>query len=292
MDKNSIKSKLCQKVDHHLAWGIMGGVLIIVLTLGIVAACAAVENKEGVTATIVIGAIALFALLATVALYYVKNYRLAHAEEVAIEPADEQAAQEPEEAPVAEEVTAEAEEVTAQEETAQDEVADEEVAAEVTEEEQAEEASEAEVQEEAAEAEEATQEETAQEEQAAQAEEEIAEEPVVEEPEEPAVVITAEEARATMSDEEALALIEVRSKKPVDGPMCTVNVGILSSTFEKGEEVTLYALQAKGLIPRKQNGYIVLAEGSINKPLTIIANDFSADAVKMIVAAGGKAVGC
>ena len=289
MDKNSIKSKLCQKVDHHLAWGIMGGVLIIVLTLGIVAACAAVENKEGVTATIVIGAIALFVLLAAVAFYYIKYYRLAHAEEVAIEPAEEQAAQEAEEAPVAEEVTAEAEEEA--EEAVQEEVA-EEVAAEAVEEAQAEEAGEAEVQEEAEEAEEAAQEETAQEEQAAQAEEEIAEEPVVEEPEEPAVVITAEEAHATMSDEEALALIEVRSKKPVDGPMCTVNVGILSSTFEKGEEVTLYALQAKGLIPRKQNGYIVLAEGSINKPLTIIANDFSADAVKMIVAAGGKAIGC
>lgn len=292
-DRNNIKSKLGQKVERRLGWGIMGSVLIIILTLGIVGACAAAENQRGVTATIVIGAIALFILLASVVVYYVKKHFEGKSVE-AVEPAAEPdffvetsvAAETP-----VEEVSAEAEPAVAEEadepETeapseaqaeavAADEIAAEEPVAESAEDETPVVAAEDEPAEEAVPVE----------------EEEPVVEPAVAEEIEPAVVITVEEAHAAMTDEEALALIEVRSKNKVDGAMCTVNVGILSATFEKGEVVTLDALQAKGLIPRKQNGYIVLAQGTVNKPLTVIANDFSADAVKMIVMAGGKVIGC
>ena len=293
-DRNNIKSKLGQKVERRLGWGIMGSVLIIILTLGIVGACAAAENQRGVTATIVIGAIALFILLASVVVYYVKKHFEGKSVE-AVEPAAEpdlsvETSVAAEETPV-EEVSAEAEPAVAEEadepETeapseaqaeavAADEIAAEEPVAESAEDETPVVAAEDEPAEEAVPVE----------------EEEPVVEPAVAEEIEPAVVITVEEAHAAMTDEEALDLIEVRSKNKVDGAMCTVNVGILSATFEKGEVVTLDALQAKGLIPRKQNGYIVLAQGTVNKPLTVIANDFSADAVKMIVMAGGKVIGC
>jgi len=290
--KYDIKNKLGQKVDRHLGWGIMGSILIIILTLGIVGACAAVENKDGITAAIVIGAIALFVLLAYVAVYYIKKSKSVRPEEIAVEPEDEKAeaeeAEVAEEEAVAEEVNAEVVEEVAAEEVVESPVEVEaEAEAEVAEEEAAAEEEPVEAAEE-----EAVAEEEKVEEEEAVAEEESEEAAPAEEEEEPVVVITVEEARNTMGDEEALALIDIQSKKRVDGPMCTINVGILSATFEKGEVVTLDALQAKGLVPRKQNGYIVLAEGTINKALTVVANDFSADAVKMIVAAGGKAVGC
>lgn len=281
MENRDSKCKLGQKVDRPLGWGIMGSILIVVFTLGLVAACLAAENSKGVTAVIVIGAIALAALILYVVCYYVKNGKK---KEEAFAPAtDEVAPQTPVEvAPVA----APAEEVVA---------AEEEVAAAVVEEEAAEEEAVEEIPAEAEEVQEEVPVEDTQpeEEIPAEAVEETpaaVEEPVPEEPAAPA--ITVEEARVTMSDDEALALIEVRSSNRVDGPMCTVNVGILSATFANGDEVTLQALQAKGIVPRKQNGYIVLAQGTINKALTVVANDFSADAVKMIVAAGGKAVGC
>lgn len=287
MENRDSKCKLGQKVDRPLGWGIMGSILIVVFTLGLVAACLAAENSKGVTAVIVIGAIALAALILYVVCYYVKNGKK---EEEAAEPEKEAAPAEPVEvapaASVEEEVSAPVEEVAK---------AEEEVAAAVVEEEAAEEEAVEEIPAEAEEVqEEVPVEETQPEEEIpAEAVEEMpapVEEPVPEEPAAPA--ITVEEARVTMSDDEALALIEVRSSNRVDGPMCTVNVGILSATFANGDEVTLQALQAKGIVPRKQNGYIVLAQGTINKALTVVANDFSADAVKMIVAAGGKAVGC
>ena len=300
MDNNNIKSKLSRRVDRPLGWGIMGGILIIILTLGIVGACAAAENKDGITAVIVIGAIALTILIACVVGYYLKHRGkslleedVAAAEPDSVEESAEAAVVEPEVATeeVADEAAATEEAVAVEEDEAaadQDDYAEEvdydavidEVAA-------TEDATDAVVEEVVAE--EATVDEVT---------DVVVEEPAIEEaveevvPEEPAVVITAEEARDTMSDEAALALIEYRTKSPVDGPMCTVNVGMLSASFEAGEEVTLDALQEKGLIPRKQNGYIVLAKGTINKALIVIANDFSADAVKMIVAAGGKAIGC
>ena len=285
MENRDSKCKLGQKVDRPLGWGIMGSILIVVFTLGLVAACLAAENSKGVTAVIVIGAIALAALILYVACYYVKNGKK---KEEAIAPAtDEDAPQTPVEvAPVA----APAEEVVAAEEEAAEEVAAEESAAEEVAAEAIEEAvEEEEVQEEVAPVEETQPEEAIPAESVDETPAAV-EEPVPEEPAGP--TITVEEARVTMSDDEALALIEVRSSNRVDGPMCTVNVGILSATFANGDEVTLQALQAKGIVPRKQNGYIVLAQGTINKALTVVANDFSADAVKMIVAAGGKAVGC
>lgn len=68
-----------------------------------------------------------------------------------------------------------------------------------------------------------------------------------------------------------------------------INIDTLSDSFNNGDEVTLEALIEKGLVSPKV-GYIkVLARGELNKKLTVIADDFSIQAVKMIVLTGGHA---
>lgn len=67
-----------------------------------------------------------------------------------------------------------------------------------------------------------------------------------------------------------------------------VNLGSLS-VFEAGSEVTPEALVAAGVVKSLRQPIKVLAEGGIDRPLTIKANRFSAAAKAKIEAAGGKA---
>ncbi len=69
-----------------------------------------------------------------------------------------------------------------------------------------------------------------------------------------------------------------------------INIDTLSDNFSDGETVTLTALKEKGLVPKKENAIKILARGTIDKPLTVIADNYSADAIKMIVLTGGKAI--
>ena len=69
-----------------------------------------------------------------------------------------------------------------------------------------------------------------------------------------------------------------------------VNLADLEKRFEKGDEVTLDALQAKGLGKRKGVPVKILAKGELSKPLTVHAHAFSAAARERIEAAGGTAV--
>ena len=66
-----------------------------------------------------------------------------------------------------------------------------------------------------------------------------------------------------------------------------VNLQDLERRFEKGDEVTLEALKAKGLGTRKDVPVKILAKGSISKPLTVHAHKFSGAAREAIEAAGG-----
>lgn len=66
-----------------------------------------------------------------------------------------------------------------------------------------------------------------------------------------------------------------------------VNLQDLERRFEKGDEVTLEAMKAKGLGTRKDVPVKVLAKGAISKPLTVHAHKFSAAARAAIEAAGG-----
>ena len=66
-----------------------------------------------------------------------------------------------------------------------------------------------------------------------------------------------------------------------------VNLLDLEARFEAGAEVTLEALNAKGLATRRGIPVKVLAKGEITKPLTVHAHAFSAAARERIEAAGG-----
>lgn len=314
-NKQGLKSKMNRKVDRPLGWGIMGAILIIVFTLGVVCACAAADNKDGITAMIVIGSIALAVLVLGVVVHYVRKPR----EDAAVEPVEEKEVQPAKQTymvcgqaytadqmaakleallkaeSTSQEEAAPAEEPAFQEEVAETPVANQEEEIEVAPQEAATQEAQAEVPADEQLGEESTAELAADEADAepiVEAEQEEEAQPVEAQPEPEQPAISVEAAHDSMSNEEALAKVERGSRAPINGPMCTVNVGVLSATFAAGETVTLDALHAKGLVPRKETGYIVLAAGSINKPLTVIANDFSADAVKMILLAGGKAIGC
>lgn len=66
-----------------------------------------------------------------------------------------------------------------------------------------------------------------------------------------------------------------------------VNLQDLERRFEKGDEVTLEAMQAKGLGTRRDVPVKILAKGTISKPLTVHAHKFSGAAREAIEAAGG-----
>ena len=67
-----------------------------------------------------------------------------------------------------------------------------------------------------------------------------------------------------------------------------INIDTISEYFESGDTVTLDALKKKGLVDKKYDSYKVLARGILNKKLTIVANDFSSNAKKMILVTGGS----
>lgn len=109
--------------------------------------------------------------------------------------------------------------------------------------------------------------------------------------------VTVEEAKAVITDEVAATFVEktepvVTKKSAVTrtGKKGIVNVDTLSAHFNSGDVVDLDTLKAKGLIA-KNMGYVkVLARGTLNKALTVKAQDFSIDAVKMIIMVGGEAI--
>ena len=113
--------------------------------------------------------------------------------------------------------------------------------------------------------------------------------------------ITLDEAHSALTDEAAATLVEsapepaeparqAEKRAPAGaGKRAIVNIDTLSLRFAAGETVTLGALKKRGLAPQKAGSLKVLARGMLDKPLTVEADDFSPDAVKMIVLTGGKA---
>ena len=114
--------------------------------------------------------------------------------------------------------------------------------------------------------------------------------------------VTASEAHDLMSDSVAMGLLETDAVEDDGGEVRAadgekkggkkdiINIDTLSDNFAAGEEVTLATLKEKGLISKNVSEIKVLARGTLNKPLKVTADDFSADAVKMIVLTGGKAI--
>ena len=103
--------------------------------------------------------------------------------------------------------------------------------------------------------------------------------------------VDAERANTLISDSLAKTLITTEPE-PIytDGRRKRiVNVEELSSHFEAGERVDVNILKERGLVPADTAYIKILAGGVIDKPLTVLANDFSLAAVKMIALTGGEA---
>lgn len=105
--------------------------------------------------------------------------------------------------------------------------------------------------------------------------------------------VSAEEADELVSDSNIPSMLVV-----ADGNMgicrgCKktfINVDTISDNFLAGDSVSLKELKEKGLIPQSACFLKVLARGVINKPLTVRAQSFSANSIKMISLTGGTAI--
>ena len=98
------------------------------------------------------------------------------------------------------------------------------------------------------------------------------------------------EVAATETPREVYRAVCAQDSVAPVGKKHVVNVDTLSKAFASGDVVDLEALKSKGLLPKNAKAVKVLARGSLDKVLTVRADDFSADAVKMIVLTGGKAI--
>ncbi len=127
---------------------------------------------------------------------------------------------------------------------------------------------------------------------------EVEEEPTPDVVEEPAPAVVEEpvytdavHADELLTDEEAEASIEVVKTGGLrrTGKLVTVNLDTLCENFEAGATVDLDAMKAKRLVPKNAGRVKVLARGTMTEALTIIADKYSLQAVKMIALAGGHA---
>lgn len=109
--------------------------------------------------------------------------------------------------------------------------------------------------------------------------------------------VTVEEADDLMSDAEAKASLKDAKEEDLAGATYShkgkkyeVNIDVISATFNSGETVSLEALKEKGLVSKNAKAVKILARGTLDKPLTVIAQDFSTAAIKMITLTGGHAM--
>ena len=108
--------------------------------------------------------------------------------------------------------------------------------------------------------------------------------------------VTVEEAAEVISDEEAEELVEelvvnpVKTRQRVKKRTNIINIEALSKNYSAGDTVTLDGLKDKKLIAPSTTYYKVLASGILDKPLIVEADDFSLEAVKMILLTGGRVI--
>ena len=111
--------------------------------------------------------------------------------------------------------------------------------------------------------------------------------------------ITLKEAELMVSDEVAAAVykkskakapeLKRESRRSVTRSLKgEINIDTLSDNFSAHDVVTLDLLKQKKLVPQKIQHIKVLARGVLDKPLVIEADDFSLNAVKMIMLTGGE----
>ncbi|MDE5548554.1 MAG: uL15 family ribosomal protein [Clostridia bacterium] len=100
--------------------------------------------------------------------------------------------------------------------------------------------------------------------------------------------VTAAEAVKEMKDEVARLLVRESGNVSLRGKQTIVNVDTLGEYFNEGETVTLDDMRERIPFLNKSATWVkVLARGRLSKALVVEADDFSLDAIKMIVLAGG-----
>ena len=101
--------------------------------------------------------------------------------------------------------------------------------------------------------------------------------------------IDAEEADAMISDSFAMKNANFE-RGAGQGQQGIINIGVLDQSFEAHDVITLRLLKEKGLISPKVGRIKILAHGDLNKPLTIKAESYSIQAIKMIELTGGTVI--
>ncbi len=102
------------------------------------------------------------------------------------------------------------------------------------------------------------------------------------------VVAVASEVDDIMEDEEAKALIESSGRRADKTRTAIINVDTIGKLFKDGEVVTLQEIAKRTKGYDRATYLKVLARGTLDKSLTVEADDFSIEAVKMILLTGGK----
>ncbi len=101
--------------------------------------------------------------------------------------------------------------------------------------------------------------------------------------------IDAEEADSMIPDDLAMETAIYESGAG-HGKQGIINIGVIDQNFEADAVVTLADLQQKGLIPKNVGRMKVLAHGTLSKPLTVKAESYSVQAIKMIELTGGTPI--
>ena len=113
---------------------------------------------------------------------------------------------------------------------------------------------------------------------------------------EPLGAVTVQQAQAMMSDREAENGLSEQAEGWRDTEVyrgsrrAEVNIDSIAEVFPRGAIVTLNSLKEKRLVPPSTGFVKILARGTLDKPLTVVAQDFSTAALKMILLTGGHAV--
>ena len=102
--------------------------------------------------------------------------------------------------------------------------------------------------------------------------------------------VTVEEASELLDNEIAVHHLYHRLHSTHKGKQVIINVDTLDASFAAGETVTLERLREMKLVPASAGRLKVLARGLLSKPLRVEADDFSMDALKMILVTGGTPV--
>ena len=101
--------------------------------------------------------------------------------------------------------------------------------------------------------------------------------------------IKADEADALISDSLAMKQANYESGAG-HGKQGIINIGLLNDKFSENDVITLGVLKAKGLVPKNVGRMKILADGVLSKPLTIKAESYSIQAIKMIELTGGTVI--